>query len=63
MIKGPKGKLIGIAGGAKTAEEAVNELANCLDEYGKETVWTVDIGTIIYERTRKSSIGFFKVRE
>lgn len=63
MIKGPKGKLIGIVGGAKTAVEAANELVDCLDEYGKETVWTVDIGTIIYERTRKSSIGFFKVRE
>ena len=62
-LKNPYGQLIGIVADAFSVAQAFDEINECINQYGKDTVWTIDLGTGTYTKTRQSSVGFFRVNE
>ena len=62
-IPGKIGKLIEAYGTAEATIDAFEELMDSINQYGKDSVWTIPIGTVFYSKERQSSCGFLKVRE
>ena len=62
-IRSPIGKAIGVANDVESIENALDEIKKCIKQYGKDTVWTIDLGTITYKGTRIASLGSVSVKE
>ena len=62
-VPGPLGTMVGLALDFKSIEDDLNELSRCIDEYGRDTVWTIDFGQIIYNKTYSSEMGSLYVYE
>jgi len=62
-IPGRIGKIIEAYGTAESSVNAFEELMDSINQYGKDSVWTIPIGTVFYSKERQSSCGFLKVRE
>ena len=62
-VPGPFGEMVGLALDFKSIEDDLNELSRCIDEYGRDTVWTIDFGQIIYNMTYSRETGALYVYE
>ena len=62
-VPGPFGAMVGLALDFKSIEDDLNELSRCIDEYGSDTVWTIDFGQIIYNMTYSRETGALYVYE
>ncbi len=62
-LKNPYGELIGVVADAFSVAAALDEINECINQYGKDTVWTIDLGAVTYTKTRQRSVGFSRVNE
>ena len=62
-LPGQLGIMVGLALDFKSIEDDLNELSRCIDEYGRDTVWTINLGQITYNKTYSREMGSLYVYE
>ena len=62
-LRGDSSAMVGLALDFESIEDDLKELSRCIDEYGRDTVWTIDFGQIIYNMTYSSETGALYVYE
>ncbi len=46
----PEGKVISVILDLKAVEDDSSEILSCIDEYGKDNVWTIEFGKVSYQK-------------